>query len=135
MENPNSQVPVNDELLQIAVSCKKGKSCVDPPNDAPLYAVIRIQNGAPKRCVLRPAVATWFSPCYYRDGIKVSCDRFRDIIELFLKKYGDYSDGAVLYSIYCREFGLRWYAIFDDPWDGYCKDVATVDVLDDCIYL
>ena len=133
MENPNSQVLVNDEFLH-AVSCRRGKSCIDPPDDAPVYAVIRVQDGVPVECVLRPD-ATWAHPCYYSGGIKVSCNKFADIIELFLKKYGDYSSSAVLYSIYCREFGLRWYAVFDSPWDGYCGDVAYVDVLDDCIFL
>ena len=130
MENSNSQVLLND----IAVNCRRSESCVKPPNDAPIYVVIRIQNGVPKRCVLRPN-ATWAHPCYYSGGIEVPCDQFRDIIELFLRKYGDYSDGAVLYSIYCREFGLRWYAVFDHPWDGYCGDVAFFDVLDDCVFL
>jgi hypothetical protein len=134
MESSSSQVLVNDEFLQIAVSCRRGESCISPPSDAPAYAVIRIRNGTPKECVLRPD-ATWAHPCYYQGGTQVPCERFREIIELFLRKYGDYSDGAVLYSIYCREHGLRWYATFDDPWDGYCGDVAYVDVIDDCIFL
>ncbi len=116
------------------VSCRRGRSCITPPDNAPVYAVIRIQGGAPKECVLNPEGATWAHPCYYRGGTRAPCDQFRDIIELFLRKYGSYSDGAVLYSILCRE-GLRWYAVFDSPWDGYCGDFAIVDVLDDCIFL
>jgi hypothetical protein len=131
MENASFQLS-ND--LQIAVSCKKGRSCIDPPDNAPVYVIIRIRDGKPEKCVLRPN-ATWAHPCFYDGGTLVPCDQFRDIIELFLRKYGNYSDGAVLYSIYCREFGMRWYAIFDSLWDGYCGDVATVDVLDDCIFL
>jgi len=134
MESSNSQVLVDDEFLQIAVNCRRGESCIGPPSDAPVYAVIRIRDGTPKECVLRPD-ATWAHPCYYQGGTQVPCERFREIIELFLRKYGGYSDGAVLYSIYCREHGLRWYAAFDDPWDGYCGGVAHVDVLDDCIFL
>ncbi len=83
---------------------------------------------------MNPGV-TWFHPCYPRGGIKVSCDQFKEIIELFLSKYRGYSEGAVLYAIHCQEYGLRWYAMFDHSWDGYCGDVAVVDVLDDCIFL
>jgi hypothetical protein len=128
MENPNHE--------PIAVSCKRGKSCINPPDDAPVYAVIRIQDGAPMECVLRPTGATWVRPCYYSGGTKVPCSQFQEIIEHFLKKHGSYYHSAVLYSIYCREYGIRWYAIFDSLWDGYCRDAAIVDVLDDdCIYL
>jgi hypothetical protein len=131
MENSNLQAL----MKSIAISCRRGESCVEPPDDAQLYAVIRIQNDVATECVLRPD-ATWRHPCYYRGGTQVSCDLFRDVIEQFLQKYRGYSVGAVLYSVYCREFGLRWYAIFDSLWDGYCGDVAIVDVLDDdCIFL
>jgi hypothetical protein len=130
MENLN-QVLVNES---IAVSCRRGESCVVPPDDAPVYAVVRIQNNAPQECVLKPD-ATWRHPCFYSGGIKVPCDQFREIINLLLRKYGSYSDSGVLYSIHCREFGLRWFVIFDSVWDGYCGDFAIVDVLDDCIYL
>ena len=118
----------------VVVNCRRGKSCVEPPNDAPVVAWIRISHDTPEKCILNP-VATWFHLCHPRGGTKVPCDQFKEIIELFLRKYRGYAGGAVLYAIHCHEFGLCWYAIFDHSWDGYCGDVAVVDLLDDCIFL
>ena len=126
---------VEVELAPVEVECE-GRNCLTPPDDAPVYALVRIKDYKPEKCVLNPGVR-WSYPCFYK-GIEVSCDLspFREAIEMFQQKYKDkYDGGAILYAVYCRGRGLRWYVVFDDPEEGYCYTLVYDNMTDDCLIL
>jgi hypothetical protein len=122
----------------VAVDCKTGENkCVSPPDDAPVHVLIRVKDRRPEKCILNPNV-TWAHPCHFdKGGVEVPCDQFKEVIETFLQEYKNLLDavGAVLYAVHCKEVGLRWHAIFDDPVEGYCYNVAYYNVTDNCVIL
>jgi len=108
------------------------------PNDAPVVYVIRITKNKIK-CFKSPNV-TWGHPCYYKKDMPIPCDEFKDVIEKFLQDYKDMlvleeNLGAILFAVNCKGIGLKWYAILDDPTEGYCYDIAVENLSDGCVIL
>jgi len=69
----------------------------------------------------------------------ISCDEFKDVIEKFLQEYKDMlvleeNLGAILFAVNC-EGTLKWYAILDDPAEGYCYNIAVENLSDGCVIL
>jgi len=108
------------------------------PEDAPVYILIRITKNKIK-CFKYPRV-TWGHPCFYRDDVPIPCDEFKDVIEKFLQDYKDMlvleeNLGAILFAVNCKGIGLKWYAILDDPTEGYCYDIAVENLSAVCVLL
>jgi hypothetical protein len=119
-----------------AVNCEVRKSgCVIPPDDAPVVALIRISDYKAEECFLNPKV-TWAHPChYFGSGVEVPCEQFKEVVEMFLQKYKDHPNnhgGVILYAVNCQEVGMRWYAVFDSIIEGYCYNIAYLDVVGGC---